>query len=469
MSGRLRRRAPRGHFAGALAVAAVGCGGGNGCGDSRRVHDPAAARLGGDTTVFDSTLHAFDHVAHNASESHKDSFHDGRSFTHDNWVIAPSSTSGRDGLGPLFNARACVGCHVGNGRGRPPLEPAERIAGLLFRLSVAGDPPTPEPTYGGQLQPYSNPGIPREALPVIRTEERPASYPDGTPYSLLVPSYAFEQLGYGPMVPGTMISPRVAPQLVGMGLLELVPEAALVARADPDDADGDGISGRVRHLSAADGSRAIGRFGWKAGQPSVREQTAVAFAEDIGITTTIHPLQNCTAAQAQCASAISGGDPELPDQYFDYAVAYASLLAVPARRDLDDPVAERGEQLFDSIGCSACHTPRLETGASESFPELAHQVIHPMTDLLLHDMGPGLADGRPEGDASGSEWRTPPLWGIGLLQTVSRHTRLLHDGRARNAEEAILWHGGEAEGARERFRALSAAERAALLRFLETL
>ena len=451
---------PRPYLGVALALALVGCG------DNEVLQEPGAAYLGGDTTVFDSTLHAFDHVARNASAPHKQSFGDGRSFCHDSWVIPPSSTSGRDGLGPLFNARACVGCHVGNGRGRPPRD-GEAISGLLFRLSVAGD--MPEPTYGGQLQPYGNPGIPREALPVITVEEQPGHHADGTPYALSVPTYSFDQLGYGPMVPGTMISPRVAPQMVGMGLLELVPEATLAALADADDADGDGISGRLRYVTTSDGRSTVGRFGWKAGQPTVRDQTAAAFYEDIGVSTTIHPLRNCTSVETECASAIDGGDPELPDTYFEDAVAFASLLAVPARRDLDDPIAERGEHLFASTGCATCHTPRLETGDSYVYPELAHQVIRPMTDLLLHDMGPALADGRPEGDATGTEWRTPPLWGIGLLRAVSGHTRLLHDGRARDVEEAILWHGGEAQRARDGFSALDAGERAALLRFLDTL
>jgi CxxC motif-containing protein (DUF1111 family) len=455
----------RHRFACAFALTAIGCG----QDEQVNLHDPANALLGGETTVFDTTLHSFEHVASNASAQHKQYFSDGKSFATDNWVIPPSSTTGRDGLGPLYNARACDECHRANGRGRPPLGPEEPIAGLLFRLSVAGDPPTPEPTYGEQLQPYGNPGIPREALPVIDAQEASGSYPDGASYSLLTPSYAFESLGYGPMAANTLISPRVAPQLIGMGLLERIPEETLLGLEDPDDEDGDGISGRLRYVDYPDGSRSPGRFGWKGSQPSVREQTAAAFHEDIGVTTKLHPAANCTAAEAACSLALNGGEPELPDQYFDNVVTYASLIAVPARRDLDDASTSAGEKLFESSGCSSCHTPSLETGPSEDYPELGHQLIHPFTDLLLHEMGPELADERPEGNASGSEWRTPPLWGIGLLQTVSGHTRLLHDGRARSAEEAILWHGGEALTARQRFAALSAAERSALLAFLDSL
>ena len=210
----------------------------------------------------------------------------------------------------------------------------------------------------------------------------------------------------------------------------------------------------------------IGRFGWKANQPRLETQTAAAFHGDIGITSPLQPGPTCTDAQPECLASPDGGDPEIPAELFDDVVFYVQTLAVPAARDYPD--RKRGAELFFAAGCHQCHAPRHETGRHD-IPALSNQIIFPYTDLLLHDMGPGLADGRTDFQASGSEWRTPPLWGIGLTETVNGHTRFLHDGRARNLEEAILWHGGEAENAKEAFRAMSAEDRAALIKFLESL
>jgi CxxC motif-containing protein (DUF1111 family) len=440
-------------FAFFLALAAVGCG------SDERIstqggRDPDRALLGGDTTVFDDSKNAFGSPAKNASEGHRDRFVVGNSFFKQNWVTAPASTEARDGLGPLFNARSCSSCHLNDGRGRPP-EPGEDLIGLLFRF-------TNSPTYGGQLQPYGVLDVPGEGVPQIAYEPVPGAYADGS-FELLHPSYGFEGLTYGPLEAGTLISPRVAPQIIGLGLLEAVPEATLVALADPDDVDGDGISGRVSYLDGA-----VGRFGWKANQPDVRQQTAGAFLGDMGITSSLHETNDCTAVELECAAALNGGAPEIEEPRLADVVLYTRILAVPARRDLDDAQVLRGEDLFDSLGCASCHTNELKTAASD-LPELANQTIRPFTDLLLHDMGPELADNRPDNDASGVEWRTPPLWGIGLIHTVNGHTRFLHDGRARNVEEAVLFHGGEANAAKEAFVAASASDREALLRFLGSL
>jgi CxxC motif-containing protein (DUF1111 family) len=440
-------------FAFFLALAAVGCG------SDERIstqggRDPDRALLGGDTTVFDDSKNAFGSPAKNASEEHRDRFVVGNSFFKQNWVTAPASTEARDGLGPLFNARSCSSCHLNDGRGRPP-EPGEDLIGLLFRF-------TNSPTYGGQLQPYGVLDVPGEGVPQIAYEPVPGAYADGN-FELLHPSYGFEGLTYGPLEAGTLISPRVAPQIIGLGLLEAVPEATLVALADPDDVDGDGISGRVSYLDGA-----VGRFGWKANQPDVRQQTAGAFLGDMGITSSLHETNDCTAVELECAAALNGGAPEIEEPRLADVVLYTRILAVPARRDLDDAQVLRGEDLFDSLGCASCHTKELKTAASD-LPELANQTIRPFTDLLLHDMGPELADNRPDNDASGVEWRTPPLWGIGLIHTVNGHTRFLHDGRARNVEEAVLFHGGEANAAKEAFVAASASDREALLRFLGSL
>jgi CxxC motif-containing protein (DUF1111 family) len=266
-----------------------------------------------------------------------------------------------------------------------------------------------------------------------------------------------------------LISPRIAPAVFGVGLLEGVPAAAIEAAADPDDEDGDGISGRVNHvLDPVTGERVLGRFGWKANVPSVRAQNAGAFAGDIGITSTVFPRQSCTPAQAECSAQPTGGDPEVDDAKLDQVTFYTRTLAVPARRAVAQAATRDGQRTFDELGCASCHTPEQRTGASD-VAALSEQVIRPYTDLLLHDMGAGLGDGRPDGEATGREWRTPPLWGIGLVETVNGHTRFLHDGRARNLLEAILWHGGEAAESRDRFAQLSADDRADLLAFLESL
>jgi CxxC motif-containing protein (DUF1111 family) len=304
----------------------------------------------------------------------------------------------------------------------------------------------------------------------IDHREFPGSFADGERYTLLAPSYVFEQLMYGPLARGTTFSPRVAPSVFGSGLLEVVPEAQILERSDPDDADRDGISGRPNRVWDIVTNRvALGRFGWKANQPGIAHQTAAAFSAEIGMSSALHPDQNCTPVETVCRAAPDGGAPELSDEIFSHIVNYQRMLAVPVRRNLDSGEVRRGARVFVESGCAACHRPTLSTGDVPDEPWLSHQKIHPYTDLLLHDMGPQLADGRPDFEASGSEWRTPPLWGIGLQQAVNGHTRLLHDGRARDVSESILWHAGEAERAREAYRNLSKVDRTALLAFLDSL
>jgi CxxC motif-containing protein (DUF1111 family) len=213
----------------------------------------------------------------------------------------------------------------------------------------------------------------------------------------------------------------------------------------------------------------VGRFGWKANQPTIEQQVAGAFLGDMGLTTPLFGVQQCSPAQEACIAAPDGGAPEVDESKVARITFYLHTLAVPARRDVDDPTVLRGRALFESTGCASCHTARHRTGELEGYPWLSDQEIWPYTDLLLHDMGDGLADGRPDYAADGREWRTPPLWGIGLVETVSGHELLLHDGRARGLAEAILWHGGEAEASREAFRAMELADREALLAFLRSL
>ena len=429
--------------------------------------------LGGETTAFADNRNAFGFSARNLTNLERRTFEVGDSFFEQNWVTAPASTAARDGLGPTFNAQSCSSCHVLDGRGRPPLDDYDPERGLLFRISIPGTDanggPLPDPNYGGQLQDRAILTAPAEGRFRIAYDVIHGAYGDGEPYTLLSPRYSFADLKFGPLHPDAMVSPRIAPSVFGAGLLEAIPESDILASADPDDADGDGISGRPNMVwNDRSGAPALGRFGWKANVATVEQQAAGAFLGDIGITSPLFPDANCPAVQAECQAAPNGGVPEIPAERLAQVVFYNQTLAVPAMREVDDPQVRQGAALFLQAGCASCHTPRHTTG-EHPVAALSNQAILPYTDLLLHDMGDGLADGRPDFRANGREWRTPPLWGIGLLGNVNGHTRLLHDGRARNIAEAILWHDGEGLAAREAFRNMSRAAREAVLRFLESL
>jgi CxxC motif-containing protein (DUF1111 family) len=418
------------------------------------------ALSGGAGTVFDTSRNAFSLPVRNLLEDHRASFFVGNSFFNMNWVVAPASVAGRDGLGPLFNARSCSACHFKDGRGRPP-EPSEPMTLMLLRISMPGvdshGGPKPDPVYGDQLQTSAIPGVASEADVFVEYADVSGAFADGEPYALRRPSYRIANLRYGPMASSLLTSARVAPAMIGLGLLEAVPESTLRSLSDPDDSDGDGVSGHVNVVwNQVAGRMDVGRFGWKAEQPSVLLQSAAAFQGDIGITSTIFP-------------GPVPGAPEVSDKILHAVALYARTLAVPAARTADTADAARGRQLFGAARCIACHVAELRTGPVADLPELANQVIRPYTDLLLHDMGDDLADGRPVFEASGREWRTPPLWGLGLVAKVNGHTFLLHDGRARDISEAILWHGGEAAWSRRQFQQMPGKDRLALLAFLESL
>lgn len=464
----------------ALVTAALttGCGAED---DNALAPEPGEELSGGETTVFDTTRDAYARAARNFDSERRGGFFVGNSAFNKPWVIAPASTDGRDGLGPVFNARSCDVCHFKDGRGRPP-EPGEPMESMLIRLSLPGvgdhGGVVPVPGYGGQLNPFGILGVEGEGQADTEWTEVPGEYADGTAYSLRTPTYVFRDLAFGALPDNVLFSPRTAPAVYGLGLLEAIPEADILAHADPDDADGDGISGRPNQVwDVVKQGVSMGRFGWKANQPSLIQQNAGAFNGDIGITTPLFPDENCAEGQTACAEAPTGAvladdgemlEPEVDQQKLERVTLYTQTLAVPARRDWDDAEVLTGKALFNQMGCASCHVPYFETGEHEA-PEVAHQKIWPYTDLLLHDMGDALADGRPDFEATGNEWRTPPLWGIGLLETVNRHNLLMHDGRARGFAEAILWHGGEGEASKEAFRTASAKDRAAVIRFLESL
>jgi CxxC motif-containing protein (DUF1111 family) len=439
---------------------------------------PVTDMLGGATTRPVATMDAFTFVAGNASESSKSLFSFGNQMFTTNWLPTPGPQPTTDGLGPLFNRDSCFECHLDNGRGAPPTGPEHRLETSLVRVSIPGTDarggPNPVPVYGDQIQDRAVDGVPAEARVEIRWTETSGTFDDGTPYALRAPTVTLASPGYGPFPADMMTSFRVANPVIGGGLLEAVADATLEGLADPDDADGDGISGRVNRVWDVP-ARAMktGRFGWKSNAGSLAHQNAAAALGDMGISTPPMPIDLCLPGQDACAAAARRARPaegvEMSKPFFDRLVAYTQLLAVPKQRNRTRADVRRGEKSFRDFGCAACHMPTLETPADYGIAELAGQTFHPYSDLLLHDMGDGLADGRPDWVASASEWRTPPLWGLGLTQTVNGHTYLLHDGRARNLSEAILWHGGEGESAKEKFRAASAKVRADLVAFLDSL
>jgi CxxC motif-containing protein (DUF1111 family) len=469
----MRRAAQRSlRLARALGVALAACADG-----ADKDHDPDELLSGGAGTVLDDSRMAFAQALPALRGEREDEFFVGNAIFNRPWVTAPASVEMFDGLGPLFNATNCSACHLKDGRGRPPEAPEEGFSSMLIRLGVPGSDqhgePLPDPIYGGQLQDSAVLGLAAEGIPRVSYAERAGRFDDGTRYALRVPSYSFDELAYGDMSEELQLSPRVAPAVFGLGLLAAIPDAKLEALADPDDRDGDGVSGRVNHVwDVARAELAVGRFGWKANQPTLAQQVTGALLGDMGITSSLFPGESCTDIQPACAAEPSGaeaGAPEASDAIVASLVHYMHTLAVPARRRLDASDVRRGKRIFMQAGCAGCHVPKLETGELAEFPELSGQTIRPYTDLLLHDMGPELADGRPDFEASGSEWRTPPLWGIGLVRIVNRHSYFLHDGRARGLLEAVLWHGGEAALARDAVLALDSAERDALVAFLESL
>ncbi|MDH4441149.1 MAG: di-heme oxidoredictase family protein [Rhizobium sp.] len=452
--------------------------------------EPFEIRQGGaGTSQHGVSRDAFSHFAPNITFAEEQDFKLGNALFTKLWVSSPSSTQASDGLGPLFNARACQSCHVKDGRGHPP-EGERDVTSMFLRLARAPSTPDerarlerldvmslPDPVYGGQLQDQAVPGLSAEGRMIIRYDEEPLTLADGETVMLRKPTYSVADLAYGPLDTMTTLSPRIANPMIGLGLIEAIAEEDIQALADPDDRNGDGISGKAaRARDHRTGEIKLGRFGWKAQNASVRDQSSSAFAGDIGISTPDDPRSHgdCTRQQADCLASATGvqtrlGDTEAPDPVLDLVTFYAKTLAPPARRDVEDAEVLRGKRQFYESGCTACHTPKFVTSRKADNKAQAFQLIWPYSDLLLHDMGEGLADGQSVGDADGSEWRTPPLWGIGLTKTVNGHSFFLHDGRARSLTEAILWHGGEATAARDLFAASAPQDRKALITFLESL
>ena len=449
--------------------------------DENGVYEPGEERPGGDSSVTVSGRNAFSLPSANMEVSRRLDFSVGNSFFKNPWVAAPSSTTARDGLGPLFNTNGCQNCHVKDGRGHAPEDGDLNQVSMLVRISV---PPVtekehldlvesgvvPHPVYGGQIQDFALPGGIAEGQVRVRYQYTDVHFADGEKVQLRKPVLEIETPGYGDFPDNLMMSARIAPPMIGLGLLEAIPEVDLLALEDPEDKNEDGISGRVNRVwDVAKNGTVMGRFGWKAGQPNLRQQNAGAFNGDLGITSSLFMGENCTAAQKSCQDLMVGPHPEVSDKILDRVTFYSRNLAVPVRSKAKDVKVLKGKKLFNEAGCSGCHTPSFKTEKLDNQPEQSEQLIWPYTDLLLHDMGEGLADNRPEFIASGREWRTPPLWGIGKTFEVSKEAGFLHDGRARTLMEAILWHEGEAGDSREQVLEMDKSERKALLSFIRSL
>lgn len=443
---------------------------------------------GAATVRVKPAANAFSQPSNNLSFEDQLNFNVGNGLFRKLWVSSPSSTLASDGLGPLFNARSCQRCHIKDGRGHPPNGANDKTISMALRVSIPAIQDVnkkelaaylatrPEPIYGKQLQDFSLAGHRAEYRLQINYEEIVVPLVGGEVARLRKPIYTAANLGYGPLHPDAMLSPRIAPQMIGLGLLEAIPAADILAHADPNDSDEDGVSGRANVVWSLEFNLPmLGRFGHKAETPTLHQQSASAFSGDIGISNPLfpNPWGDCTESQAKCRSAPHGDIDsrgfEIDAEGLDLVTFYSRNLGVPARRDVGDSKVLRGKEIFYTTGCTGCHRPAFVTHRLVDRPAQSFQLIWPYSDLLLHDMGPGLADNFPEGQATGSEWRTPPLWGIGLTEQVSGHTNFLHDGRARSLLEAILWHGGEAQRHRDAVVAMEPVDRAALIKFLESL
>ncbi|MGO3001300.1 MULTISPECIES: di-heme oxidoredictase family protein [unclassified Psychrobacter] len=466
--------------------------------------DPQEVKQGGDTGISISSAESYSKPSSNLTASRKGHFFIGNAFFRQPWVIAPASTDSRDGLGALFNVAACQSCHVKDGRGHAPMTSDDDADSLLIRLAM---PATTDeqrqqlqnsliekvvhPMYGGQLQDRGIQGVPAEARIAVQWTDKPVTFADGHVETLRAPTFNLTKPGYGAFDDDLMVSPRVALPMIGLGLLEQIPDEAIKKQAvdNKNSTNGD-ISGKFNWvMDPQTGKHALGRFGWKAGQTKLITQNQSAFNEDMGLTSNIRPHESCMPTQTACMNATTGADEqgngkspvEVNDEVAKFVEFYTRNLAVPHRRDADDTLVLAGKKRFYDMGCQSCHTPRYQLPKTDDDHLEQHgQVIYPYTDLLLHDMGDDLADRTIAGKlpakniqveflANSYEWRTPALWGIGLAQTVDPQATFLHDGRARTLMEAVLWHGGEAQEQQQKVLKLDKQGRSELNAFLQSL
>ena len=440
------------------------------------------AKPGGNMTVKRLSTRSFVFPGEGATRQQQLDFWTGFSLFRDPWVTAPSATEDRDGLGPLFNARSCIACHQAGGRAAMSEVGESLPTALIIRLGF--DQPTLDHSnnvYGGQMQPRSTKFVHGQRNKVPQGEAWlnlsystiNGNFADGEQYQLQKPHYELTKLAYGDLPKHALPSPRFSPNIFGMGLLDAISEEDLLAQEDVNDIDNDGISAKYnRALNVKQNKFEVGRFGLKAKHPSLAQQVAAAFRDDLGITNSFFPEESCTEKQTLCheSSKLGGHDDvEIPDKLLGLVVKFNRLLGVPPARNIALPEQQQGQKLFNQIGCAQCHTPSYVTDENYEDASIANQTIWPYTDLALHDMGEGLADGVYEYSATGTEWRTPPLWGIGLQKRITGQQRFLHDGRARTINEAILWHGGEAKATQTKYKNLTQEQRNSLLLFLKSI
>jgi CxxC motif-containing protein (DUF1111 family) len=427
-------------------------------------YDPRLS--GGESTFFDLTSKAFGHPVPGLSEYDQHVHDVGDNQSEQTFVTAPSPVN--SGLGPVYNNVSCKSCHHNDGKGNPTT--GLNTSSMLVRVSVPGSDvnggPLPVPGFGLQLQDLAVFGLQPEAKVSTTYTNENYIYPDGTITVMHKPAYRLVD-PYQPLPGNVMLSARMAPPFFGLGLLDLIPESTITGFAAQQASDNRGVSGKPNYVyDPAYDKIMLGRYGMKANAATLLTQVAAAYQQDMGVTNRVFPTESCSG---QLQNEGRAPDPQLEDTLLDATVFYIKTLAVPARRNTTDPQVKQGEVLFAQIGCASCHIPTVQTGTDIRFKALSNQRIHPYTDLLLHDMGPGLADGRPDFQASGSEWKTPALWGIGLFEKTNGIPYYLHDGRARSLPEAILWHDGEAAGSRSQYVQLSASQRDNLILFLKSL
>ena len=466
--------------------------------------DPQEIKQGGDTGISISSAESYSKPSSNLTASRKGHFFIGNAFFRQPWVIAPASTDSRDGLGALFNVAACQSCHVKDGRGHAPMTSDDDADSLLIRLAMPATTgeqrqqlqnslieKVVHPMYGGQLQDRGIQGVPAEARIAVQWTDKPVTFADGHIETLRAPTFNLTKPGYGAFDDDLMVSPRVALPMIGLGLLEQIPDEAIKKQAvDNKNSTNGNISGKFNWvMDPQTGKHALGRFGWKAGQTKLITQNQSAFNEDMGLTSNIRPHESCMPTQTACMNATTGADEqgngkspvEVNDEVAKFVEFYTRNLAVPHRRNADDKLVLAGKKRFYDMGCQSCHTPRYQLPKTDDDHLEQHgQVIYPYTDLLLHDMGDDLADRTIAGKlpakdiqveflANSYEWRTPALWGVGLAQTVDPQATFLHDGRARTLMEAVLWHGGEAQKQQQKVLKLDKQGRTELNAFLQSL
>ncbi|QCU89239.1 di-heme oxidoredictase family protein [Thiomicrorhabdus sediminis] len=451
----------------------------------------ANAKLpGGDGSVEYQPFASYLLPMANMSEDAKTDFHAARALAHQPWVKAPASTTARDGLGPIYNARSCLACHINGGRGLMPNDGKQRLTQGVVRLSVEDEKGVrAHPVYGEQLQTQSI-ALAHQlnlAASLYKSEPKPEAYAyidwqykqyvyaDGSKVELRHPKLRLQRLAYGELGEKVRLSLRNAPPIHGVGLLEMISEKDILAN-QKQQADQGLVSGKVnRVFDPQSAQTVIGRFGWKANQPSVLVQTAQAFQQDIGISNPLFTDQPCTRYEKECRQQPLGyvrnsKEPfELNNRLLQAVADFSKNLAVPKARQMGKTLSVQGDKLFKQTGCIACHKASYVTTEDKQFPQLSNQQIWPYSDLLVHDMGEALADNRSDFLAGGREWRTAPLWGIGLSERVNGSHNFLHDGRARTIEEAILWHGGEAEFSKQNFVKLTQQQRQLLLDFIKAI